>query len=84
MGIMKLIVALNTSAYVPKLSSLHTIQTTSMTQIAVFTRPKVVWFCHMQRNEKGTENFGRTVVQDRSNRCFNCSDTGKVLPKGRM
>lgn len=81
---MKLIVALNTSVYVPKMSSLHTLQTTSMTQIAVFTRPKVKRFCHIQRNEKGTENFGRTDDQDRYNRCFNCSYTNKVLPKGGM
>ena len=82
MDIMKLIVTLNTSAYVPKMSSFHTLQTTSMTQIAVFTRPKVMWFCHIHRNEKGTENFGRMDIQYRCNRCFNCSDSSKVLPKG--
>jgi hypothetical protein len=38
---MKLIAALNTFGYVPKMSSLHTLQTTSVTQIAVFTRLKV-------------------------------------------
>jgi len=54
---MKLIVTLNTSAYVPKMSSLHTFKTTSMTQIAVFTSYVILSYTEKwKRNRKFWKN----------------------------